>query len=147
MKRHTALQEISREHQHALTLAQQIIRAVKASDNQQLRFLATKAVDYYQQELEEHFRQEEDTVFRILADECVQHQALTDSYLQEHETLRQQIADLDEELPADTLCEQMEAFALLLKSHTRREERELFPLIEESFTNKQLRQITRMNQS
>lgn len=137
MKRHVGLQDISREHQHTLSLAQQIIRAVQADDDELMDALSKKAHTFYERELKPHFQQEEDSFFRILSQEYSEHQDLVDGYLDEHKILRKLASQLDDL----SSHQQLEAFALLLKSHTRREERELFPMIETCFTEAQLQAV------
>ena len=138
MKRHVGLQDISREHQHTLSLAQQIIRAVQANDLNVMDSLTKKAHTFYHQELKPHFQQEEDSFFRILSQEYPEHQPLVANYLAEHKMLSDMAVQLGS---ASTSHQLLEDFALLLKSHTRKEERELFPMIEFCFTESQLRTI------
>ena len=137
MKRHPALQNISREHQHTLSLAQRIIRAVKADDIDAMNGLKSQVSAYYEEELKSHFEKEEGTFFHIVSQYYPELQALANTYLEEHKQLSELAMQMDEA----SSSEQLEAFALLLKSHTRNEERELFPLLESRFTESQFQQV------
>lgn len=137
MKRHVALQNISREHQHTLSIAQQIIRAVQANDSDLMNELEKKIQVFYDVELKPHFKQEEDTLFKIIFREYPQYQALATTYVEEHSVLCNMVIKMKE----GATSRHLEDFAILLKSHTRREERELFPLIEKLFTEQQLQTI------
>ena len=137
MKRHPALQDFSREHQHTLSLAQQIIRAVQANKTEVMEELAGKVYAFYENELKKHFKQEEETFFKILIQEYPQYKSLAEGYLKEHSELLNMAIKLGCN-PSSQLSKELETFALLLKSHTRKEERELFPMIEDCFTEQQL---------
>lgn len=135
MKRHIALQNISREHQQTLSLSQQIIRAAKENDLELLGSLAQKAHDFSNAVLKPHFAKEEATFFHILHNSYPEHKSLVKTYLDEHKEL----INIGSELSNNASTKQLETFAHLLKSHTRKEERELFPLIENCFTEQQLK--------
>lgn len=137
MKRHTALLSLSREHHSTLSLAQKIIRAVDASDDASIPAL-TKMVNDFESELEKHFRKEELGVFRLLAANHPEHQAVGQKYLDEHKTL----LNYSRQVVLAPSLANLEAYAILLRDHTRREERVLFPLVEACFSETELLSIT-----
>ena len=139
MKRHPALQTFSREHQHTLSLAQQIIRAVKTEDQPLLFDLKGKVYRFYKDELIPHFEHEEASFFKIIADNYPQYHQLIEPYLAEHKTLLAMAKRIGELSEDDHLSDELEAFAILLKSHTRKEERELFPMIEDCFSDSEFK--------
>ena len=133
MKRHPALQAISREHHQTLSLSQQIIRAVKDNNLELMNELSEKVAIFSEQDLKPHFKKEEESFFKVIAQEYPEHQSTADIYLNEHKQLLEMGSAITSASP-----QQLEDFAILLKSHTRNEERILFPLIEKCFSEEQL---------
>lgn len=136
MKRHTALQSLSRDHHSTLSLAQKIIRAVQANDESAIAVL-TEAVSNFHSDLELHFQKEECGVFRILLENHPEHASIIPTYLDEHKLL----LNYSHQVTRTPSLGHLEAFAMLLKDHTRREERVLFPLVEECFSETELLSI------
>lgn len=114
MKRSAGLRRLSQEHHTALVLVQRIARA--EADNATL--LATLPA-IFADELEPHFRVEEDELLPRLA--VAGATALVDRTLAEHRQLRDLAARI-----ADGDGASLKAFGLLLQAHVRFEERELF---------------------
>jgi quercetin dioxygenase-like cupin family protein len=124
--RHAALVPLSHDHHHGLVLARRMARARSAPE----RSAAAEAfAAFIAGEGGEHFREEEELLFPLVAlaagDPC----ALVDRALLEHGRLRAAAARFrragDALDPAD-----LEATAALFEAHIRCEERELFPLAE-----------------
>lgn len=130
MRRHPALIPLSHDHHHALVRARRARLAADADAGERLR-AADETVRFFEAETLEHFREEEERLFPLLAgggdpptlvvraltDHCVLHAAI--------ERLREGLAG--GEVPPEALRELGER----LEAHVRLEERELFPLLEE----------------
>lgn len=119
MKRHVALQHLSREHHQALKLARLASFAADSGSPEAIAQAAESIVERFPDELEPHFQTEEDDLLPAL-DVLGQH-ALVDRTLAEHRELRQLNRRLVE--PDGTT---LARFGNLLREHVRFEERELF---------------------
>lgn len=124
MKRSPALQSLSREHHTALTLAKACERAAQSGDALIVAQVCERALLAYANELDAHFRVEEQTLLPLLT--SVESQILVQRTLQDHEQLRGLLAALQQ-----NDAEALGNFGKLLTTHVRFEERELFPVIEE----------------
>ncbi|MEW9898785.1 hemerythrin domain-containing protein [Chitinivorax sp. PXF-14] len=121
MKRHPALQTLSREHHHALKLARDARLAAVSGDESAVRSLSEHIVAWLAGELAAHFDSEERDVLPALA--CSGEQAAVARTLVEHAELRR-LGQLLQTPDATTLMQ----FAELMNAHVRFEERELFEL-------------------
>lgn len=119
MKRHAALQHLSREHHSALKLARQARFGCDAGLDQAIAHAARSIREVFAEELEPHFRDEEADLLPALAKAGAGE--LVERTLAEHAELR----DLNRRL-AEPDIETMARFATLLSDHVRFEERELF---------------------
>jgi hemerythrin-like domain-containing protein len=119
MKRHAALQQLSREHHTALKLAR-LARFASDSGNPDAISEAAKTIfEQFQEEVDAHFDKEEIELLPAL--EACGETELVRRTLAEHGELRalnQQLSDPN----AETLAH----FGKLLYDHVRFEERELF---------------------
>lgn len=123
MKRHPALEQLSRDHHHALVAAQRLRRTQESTSH------AARAgfLDYWRAEGKHHFREEEETLFPTLAQFADPYQPLVARVLVDHVRIRRLAEDLDYEFSLDTA----HTLGAELEQHIRREERDLFPLIEQ----------------
>ncbi|AXT47540.1 MULTISPECIES: hemerythrin domain-containing protein [Chromobacterium] len=119
MKRHPALQELSREHHHALKMARQARLAAESGDPERQAQLAAALRAWSADALERHFAEEETALLPRLAQ--TEHAALAARALDEHRRLRELIAEL-----ATPQAAALARFAQLMEAHVRFEERELF---------------------
>ncbi|WP_153146804.1 hemerythrin domain-containing protein [Dechloromonas sp. H13] len=119
MKRHEALQDLSREHHLALKLALHGRRAIASGDPGQITAAANACAEAFGSELGPHFVREETDVLPLLAQ--AGETALVQRTLNEHAELRSLAARL---LDADMTA--LERFVELLGAHVRFEEQELF---------------------
>lgn len=123
MKRHTALQDLSREHYRALKLALACRRACDSGDSAQQDAMIAECCTMFAQELEPHFQTEERDILPRLA--AAGENALVDRTLAEHAEFRALIAQLPQQgTPGLT------RFAELMNAHVRFEEREMFAAME-----------------
>ena len=119
MKRHAALQQLSREHHHALKLSRLARFASDSGHALAIAEAAEKIIESFPEVLEHHFETEEKDLLPALA--AAGASALVKRTLAEHAELR----DLKRCMPeADS--EILARFATLLHDHVRFEEREVF---------------------
>ncbi len=133
LKRHSALQPLSRDHHHSLLLVWKLRKGIKAKI--ELKRITQYVKWFYEAYELAHFNHEEQYVLPILDDENeavkkikAEHQILKEAFLKEtHST--ESLTDL----------------ANLLESHIRFEERTLFNLIQDTATPQQLALIEAMD--
>jgi iron-sulfur cluster repair protein YtfE (RIC family) len=130
VKRHRALESLSRDHHHALVVAQRLKRATEpAADEARSAFL-----DYWEADGREHFREEEEVLLPALARFADPEQPVIARVLIDHVRIRRFAAELADAPPVATL----QGLGEELEQHVRREERELFPLIERAMPEGEL---------
>jgi hemerythrin-like domain-containing protein len=120
MRRHADLVQLSREHHAALKLARAMRRAAESGSAEAVAMGAQRVVKLFPDELEPHFRDEEENLFAWL--ERAGEHALVERTMRDHAQLRQLAATLAMQPDVDALAR----FADLLAEHVRFEERELF---------------------
>jgi hemerythrin-like domain-containing protein len=138
VKRHRSLASLSRDHHHALVLAQSLKRDAPA------RLQASWPTDpcarieqlrrRFADELEPHFAIEERELLPrcAAAGEPLASQALR--IQEDHEAMRRLIVELE----PGALAEQLDAFGRLLEDHVRYEERSWFPTLERELGDEDL---------
>ena len=135
MKRHPTLVSLSHEHHHGLVQARRLRAGAQAEVRSEA---ATAFLQFFGRETVEHFREEEERLFPLLAESDHARESLTRALL-EHQRLHALVARLHDQVhagePEPALMTQV---ACLLEAHIRYEERELFPLIERSVRDLQL---------
>jgi hemerythrin-like domain-containing protein len=122
MKRHEALQPLSRDHHVALVAAQRLRRATDAAAARD-EFLA-----FWGEHGAKHFRVEEDVLLPLFARHGDPSDARIARMLVDHVRIRAQVLALPEDLEA------LHRLGEDLAAHVRLEEREVFPLIEETLS-------------
>lgn len=121
MKRDPRLQDLSRDHHHALVLARQSRVAAKGSDDE-VRAQLASASEKLERDLLPHFAVEEDLLLPALdAAGCAD---LTERTRVDHARLRDLLAAKGDPR------ERLKRFGQLLRDHVRFEENELFPAAE-----------------
>jgi hemerythrin-like domain-containing protein len=135
MKRSEALASLSRDHHHALVVAQKLRRATDATARQARdAFLA-----YWTDHGREHFRLEEELLFPAYAGYGDPHDPLVLRALGQHVMIRHRaaaLAHVGTALPAS-----LEQLGAELAAHVRLEEREVFPLIERVMPTRELEAV------
>lgn len=124
MKRHQALQDLSREHHTALQLALKAKRAAMSGDQTLIEATATACLAAYAAELDPHFVVEETTLLPLLR--SAGEDALVAQLESDHQALRDFCHQLRQPDAATLL-----GFAERLNAHVRFEERELFAVVEQ----------------
>lgn len=133
MKRHKALQPLSREHHHGLLLSWKI-RAGFSKNIEPAR-MKVYAEWFFKSHLISHFNKEEEHVFSILE----KGNELVNRALAEHENLKKLFTEKDD--VKNTLSNIEKA----LDAHIRFEERVLFPEIQKVATEAELEQIGKIH--
>lgn len=122
MKRHSALVTLSRDHQHALAVAQRLRRASAASAGQ----AAAAFSAFWMLEGRRHFQVEEDVLLPAYALRGDAEHPLVVQALVEHVKIRRDALRVGDGADLDLL----HALGERLAAHVRLEEHELFPLVE-----------------
>ncbi|HEX5620207.1 MAG TPA: hemerythrin domain-containing protein [Solirubrobacteraceae bacterium] len=123
MKRHQALQPLSRDHHVALVAAQRLRRAgADDADDARAVFL-----EFWNKHGAHHFRVEEDVLLPAFAAYGDPADERIVQMLVQHVRIRAATAAL---AAGDADLEEMHALGTALEQHVRLEEREVFPLIE-----------------
>jgi iron-sulfur cluster repair protein YtfE (RIC family) len=130
MKRHPALEQLSRDHHRALVVAARLKRA-SATDAEQVR---QSFLDYWEAEGRLHFREEEEILLPTLARFASPEEPIVARVLIDHVRIRAAAAELagGVDLPA------LRGLGTELEQHVRRQERQLFPLIEQALPEPEL---------
>lgn len=137
MKRHPALIHLSRDHQQGLMLAQLLKKNAP-----EYKGLPTDAVgkmnyakDLYNNELDQHFKEEEEFVFPHLTNKSKEIDELVTEILSEHQILQNSILSLKDD---SNLIDNMDKIGYLLEAHIRKEERVLFEKIPQVLSEEEL---------
>ncbi len=138
MKRHPALIPLSRDHKKGLMLAQLLKK--NAPEYKGLPTDPIGKMNYakelYKNELDRHFREEEEFVFPYLKGRSKYIDELVTEILSEHKILKSSILSLDDD---DSLMDNMDKIGHLLESHIRKEERNLFETIPQVLSEEELK--------
>jgi len=133
LKRHKALQPLSREHHHGLLLSWKIRAGF--SKKIELDRIKIYADWFFKTHLKPHFEMEEQYVFSILEP----NNELVKKALADHKLLKRLFADENTEMALSKIEE-------VLDAHIRFEERVLFPEIQKVATEMQLLDIEKIHQ-
>ncbi|MBZ0106062.1 MAG: hemerythrin domain-containing protein [Sulfuricella denitrificans] len=123
MKRHFALQALSREHHQALVLASTCKRAAQSGNTEKVFETCDRVAREYDADMAAHFMHEEKSLLPLLLE--AGEKELTERTLNEHESLRAMVESLRKR---DTSV--LGDFGKLLSDHVRFEEQELFSIAE-----------------
>ncbi len=130
MKRHESLIPLSREHHGALILARLLQTGAPAYKGLPAdpAGKAHYALRFYEDELAQHFIQEE-KIISVVKDINPRLDSMLREMAEEHVILRGLFSQLKD--PAD-LSAHLDQLGKSLEKHVRKEEREIFPLIQDS---------------
>jgi iron-sulfur cluster repair protein YtfE (RIC family) len=127
MKRHPALVPLSHDHHHGLVQAKRLRASAHGGD---ARAAARAFLRFFSDETVEHFREEEEQLFPLVAESDEAREPLV-RVLLEHQRLHALAGRLAAQVEAGApASELMAELGELLEQHIRYEERQLFPLIE-----------------
>lgn len=134
MKRHEALQPLSREHHQGLLLCWKIRTGL--SNNVSPERIKKYVEWFYKAHIEPHFEAEENHIFPLLG---TKHEMVKKA-LADHRRLKRLFTDTEEVEKSLSRIEDE------LERHIRYEERELFPKIQETATEEQLKLVNTVHQ-
>jgi iron-sulfur cluster repair protein YtfE (RIC family) len=136
MRRSDALAPLSRDHHHALVVAQRLQRADAAT----APAARDAFLDFWRADGRRHFEVEEEVLLPAFAPRDAAGEDAVRRVLAEHEDVRARVAALERAGGAD--LEALQALGALLRDHVRHEERVLFPLIEDALPEPELTRLT-----
>ncbi len=137
LRRHKSLIKLSREHNMGLFLALAMksdtppIKTMPATPEEKVTFLKAQ----FQNELQRHFKAEEEFLFPFAKGKTNEMDALIVELQDEHKVLAIKI---DEIQNSTDLISDLDKIGNLLEMHIRKEERGLFQLIQVSFSEEEL---------
>ena len=137
MKRHEALQSLSRDHYVGLTLAMRLIRGkpenLKSNwpPNNNPKLQAQQAIQIFEKDLYDHFKEEENILFDKAKSFLQENEGkgFLERVLTQHDEFYKLFQELDQG-SEDIIKERLVYTGELLDNHVRIEERDLFPVIE-----------------
>ena len=140
VKRHTALQPLSRDHHHGLILAQLIKKGAPAYKGLPTAIKEKKdyVVSFYNSELKKHFKKEEEILFPLAKNRTTEIDGLIDEIVGEHRKIEKLVNEVQKITDFENILDKL---GWLLEKHIRKEERELFPAIEENLTEGELSEL------
>jgi iron-sulfur cluster repair protein YtfE (RIC family) len=130
MRRHDSLIPLTHDHHHALAQVRRLRSAAAGSDED--RSTTTEEfLDFFRRDTIEHFREEEEVVFPLVADVREVRETLA-RVLLEHVRLHALVNELTvEHREGSVTSTSLLTVATTLEDHIRFEEKVVFPLIEE----------------
>ncbi len=137
MKRHDALAALSRDHHHALVVAQRLKRADEATAAEARHVF----LEYWRTDGQRHFREEEDILLPAYAGLGDPEEPVLARVLVDHARIRWLAHELTSASPS---LEGVHALGEQLSAHVRREEREMFPLIEQALPGDELTRLAHL---
>lgn len=137
VKRHDALAALSRDHHHALVVAQRLKRARQTN----ARDARQAFLDYWRADGQRHFREEEEILLPTYARHGDLELPIVARVLIDHVQIRRLADELATGRPSIAT---LHVLGEELAEHVRREERELFPLIERALPEPELAQLLRL---
>ncbi len=145
MKRHEALQPLSREHHEGLILARLLQKDAPHYKGlpQTLQDKAMYAKDFFNEKLKHHFVKEE-KIFNIIKPMQYSFNLLINEITEEHLLLFGLINSLEN---STSLSDDLDKLGKTLEQHIRKEERFLFPLIEQHCSDDIFHQIQKLKMS
>jgi len=147
MKRHKAIQQLSRDHHKGLLLAQLVkkdaphYKGLPTDPSGKLQY----AIETFNNELLLHFSDEENFLFSAVKGKSDEIDNLIDELTEGHKYFNEKISSLNGWIPTTNndsdLIEKLDEFGKKLERHIRKEERILFNLIQEILSEDELSKI------
>lgn len=138
MKRHIALQPLTRDHHQGLILAQMIkkdapqYRGMPADTEGKTEY----TLNFYKTNLSKHFKDEEEILFPFVKGKDKALDSLIDEIISEHGKIESLVDLLKTKNSPEELLDKL---GYLLESHIRKEERNLFVEIEKILSEDELK--------
>jgi hemerythrin-like domain-containing protein len=131
--RNEQIKKLSRDHHFSLLFCWKIRQGLK--NNLQPERICEYVQYFWQQNLQQHFREEEKILFAPIKDRQVQRA------INEHKQIRHQIEGLADYLGKNDIQKSLARIADMVDDHVRYEERTLFPHLEKKLKKEQLENI------
>jgi hemerythrin-like domain-containing protein len=138
LKRDPRLVRLSREHTHALLLAQRIRRALPTAADDDVSALYTTVVAFWSAGLLPHFGAESECLLARLVRHVPEDDARVLRLQRDHLHIEAQIAAMRDARDADARRAALAEFAAAMPLHVRWEEETLFPATESLLTEDEL---------
>jgi iron-sulfur cluster repair protein YtfE (RIC family) len=138
MKRHIALQPLTRDHHQGLILAQMIkkgapqYRGMPADPEGKTEY----TLSFYKTDLSKHFKEEEEILFPFVKAKDESLDLLIDEIISEHRKIETLVNSLKTKNNSEQILDEL---GKLLESHIRKEERNLFTEIEKILSEDELK--------
>lgn len=139
LKRHKALQPLSRHHMVGLHTALKLKRAGTEESRWTIEEIMRDLHDFWNPDGQQHFREEEEILLPAFAQYASINRQEIKEMLLEHVQIRSMI-DLLLNLEKHDLS-MMHELGILLETHIRKEERVIFPFIEKSLPEEKLQEL------
>ena len=128
-KRHDSLLPLTHDHHHALVEVRKL-KAAAAASAEERNTQADEFIHFFDSDTINHFREEEEVVFPLVADEPEVEPVLAQAMM-DHLRIHAQVHGLRGQMGVGTpTAETLSALATSLEAHIRFEEKTVFPLIE-----------------
>jgi iron-sulfur cluster repair protein YtfE (RIC family) len=140
IKRHNALQPLSRDHHHGLILAQLIKKGAPAYKGLPISLKDKKdyVISFYNSELKKHFKKEEEILFPPAKNRTPEVDILINEIVEEHSIIEKLVNEIQKTTDLEKVLDEL---GWLLEKHIRKEERSLFGEIENLLTNDELEEL------
>src|SRR5699024_3227453 len=138
IKRHEALQPLSRHHMLGLHTGLKLSRAGTEASRISLDEIKKDAKEFWDPGGNEHFREEEEIVLPVYAKYTDINKPEIVEMLLEHVTIRSGMKQL---LNDELTIEEMRNLGKLLQDHIRKEEQIIFPMIEKALPEIELEKL------
>lgn len=140
IKRHNALQPLSRNHHHGLILAQLIKKGAPVYKGLPtiLKDKKDYLLSFYNSELRKHFKKEEEILFPLAKDKSPEVDIILNEIVVEHRIIEKLVNEIQKTTDLENVLDKL---GWLLEKHIRKEERILFAAIEESLTEGELSEL------
>ena len=140
LKRHKALQPLSRDHHQGLILAQILKKGAPQYKGMPATIEGKKeyTVLFYSSYLIKHFEDEEEILFPIVKGRSSMVDNLINEIIDQHRKMENLISEIQN---AQDLEKILNEFGMLLEKHIRKEERELFNVIETLLSENELSEL------
>jgi hemerythrin-like domain-containing protein len=145
MKRHQSLQPLSRDHHHALVKAAFLCSLGSEKNPSSPQAAAQIIVSFWHDQLQHHFREEEDFLLPILARFSTSDHPEIVKTLIDHVDIRSRIDQLNYllETTQEIDAELLKSLGLVIHDHVRFEEAHLFNTVEQLLSESELLRMNR----
>lgn len=135
IKRHEALQPLSRHHMEGLLMGVKLARTGLEQSKLSVEEIIAETKTFWEPKGQAHFREEEDYLLPAYAEFAEINQPIIVEMLLEHITIR---SKMNQVIKGELTEIEMRELGELLQGHIRQEERVIFPMIEKALPEERL---------